>query len=268
MAIRTIRLSRFVTSSIAALSVAALAVGGCASSPDPQAEPEAYADYVETNDPIEPFNRAVFKFNDAFDTLLLRPLAVVYRDILPPIMQKGTHNVLVTLRSPVVLANDLLQGDLRGAGVTTRRFVINSTLGIGGLRDTAAKNFDLPQQDEDFGQTLAVWGVGDGPYLVLPFIGPSNPRDAVGMGVDAAFLDPINAAAVWTDTQWVDTFARTRTGVTAADARARTLEATDELKRTSLDYYAAIRSAYRQSRNNAIRDGAPSTAEPGLNVRP
>lgn len=257
--------------SIGVLSMGAMLVAGCASRPDPQDDPEGYADYVETNDPIEPFNRAVFKFNEAFDTLLLTPLAIIYRDIYPPIMQKGTHNILVNLRAPVVIFNDLFQGDTRGAGITAQRLLINTTLGLGGLRDTAAINFELPQLDEDFGQTLAVWGVGDGPYLVLPIIGPSNPRDAVGLGVDSAFLDPIGAAALWTDTDWIDTFARTRTGVTAVDARARALAATDELKRTSLDYYATIRSAFRQSRNNAINDGGrnePERIEPGVQIRP
>lgn len=241
--------------SFAVIAVAALAASGCASKPDRQTEPEAYADYVRTNDPLEPFNRAVFKFNEAIDTLLLTPIAVVYRDIYPPIMQKGTHNILVNLRAPVVLFNDLLQGDLQGAGVTVRRFVINTTLGGGGLRDTAAINFELPEQNEDFGQTLAVWGVGEGPYLMLPILGPSNPRDGVGIAVDNLVLDPISAAALYTDVDWLELFSRVRTGATAADARARTLRATNELERTSLDYYAAIRSAYRQARNNQIREG-------------
>lgn len=264
MATRSLRPFSSLAGSALGLALAAILVAGCASSPDRQ-DDEAYADYVETNDPLEPFNRAVFKFNQAVDTLLLTPLAIVYRDIYPPIMQKGTHNILVNLRAPMVLANDLLQGDTRGAGITARRFLINTTLGAGGLRDTAAINFDLEVQEEDFGQTLAVWGVGEGPYLVLPILGPSNPRDGVGFAVDTVLLDPISAAAVWTDTNWVDTMARSRTGATAADARARTLEATNELERTSLDYYAAIRSAYRQSRNNAISDGA---LEPALNIRP
>lgn len=247
--------SRF-PAAIATLTIAALVASGCATRPDPQTEPEDYAYYVETNDPLEPFNRAVFRFNEALDALLLTPLAIFYRDVLPPVVQDRTHNVLVNLREPVVLANSLLQGKPRQAGSTFARFAFNSTAGIGGMFDVA-EGMGLPRETADFGQTLAVWGAPAGPYLVLPVLGPSNPRDAVGLGVDSVLLDPFGLlnTIVLTDNDFLEVLGYTRAGLTAVDSRARSLEATDELRRTALDYYAAIRSAFRQNREYQIRSG-------------
>lgn len=233
-----------------------LVTAGCATRPDPVADPEGYAEYVETNDPAEPFNRAVFAFNRGVDKVLLTPLGIFYRDIVPPIMQTGINNVLANLRAPVTLINDLLQGDPDRAGTTFARFMVNSTLGIGGLMDPAT-DLGLEFHDEDFGQTLAVWGLGEGPFLMLPLLGPSNPRDAAGRAIDSLVLDPFGflSALIAVDSPIISAISYTRTGLTAVSERARALEPLDELERSSLDFYAAIRSAYRQNRAYEIEQG-------------
>ncbi len=266
MALRTIRSFPSVPAAFVALSIAVGAVSGCATRPDPYTEPEEYADYVETNDPLEPFNRAVFQFNEALDAMLLTPLAILYRDVLPPFVQERTHNVLVNLNEPVVAANSLLQGKPRQMATTFARFAFNTTAGVGGLFDVA-DGMGLQKENADFGQTLAVWGAPAGPYLVLPVLGPSNPRDTVGRGVDSVILDPFGLlnTIVFDESDFLEILSYTRTGLTAVDARARSLEATDELRRTALDYYAAIRSAFRQNREYQIRSGAevePAVLQP------
>ena len=126
------------------------------------------------NDPLELLNRAIFDFNERVQILLLRPAGTVYRGVLPQPVRDSVSNALDNLRSPIVLANDILQGEPERAWQTTQRLVINSTLGIGGLID-AAKKMGIPKHSEDFGQTLAIWGVGEGFYLVLPIFGPVEP---------------------------------------------------------------------------------------------
>ena len=246
---------------VAILLTVSVLAGGCATRPDPQLDPEGYADYVETNDPLEPFNRAVFQFNRGLDTVLLTPLGIFYRDIIPPIMQKGVGNVLQNLRAPVTFFNDLLQGNPNRAGTMLARFMINSTLGVGGLMDPAS-DIGLEYHEEDFGQTLAVWGVGEGPFLMLPVLGPSNPRDAVGRGVDSLILDPFGFlnALILEDSEFLAIFSYTRLSLEVVQAKARSLEPLDELERSSLDFYAAIRSAYRQNRNYQIEEGRPRRA--------
>jgi len=171
------------------------------------------------------------------------------------------RSFLNNLRTPVVLANDLLQGDLGRAWNTVARFGINlTTLGFYDL----AEDFGFERHDEDFGQTLGVWGVGEGPYLMLPGFGPSNPRDGIGRVVDY-FLDPLNwylpgqewaGINGWGDAgELADT---TRKLVDAVDARSRQIESLDEIERNSLDFYATIRSLYRQRRADEIRNGEAS----------
>jgi phospholipid-binding lipoprotein MlaA len=263
MSLRPIRAFSTLPAALVALSLVVGVVSGCATRPDPVTEPEDYAYYVEINDPLEPFNRVVFQFNEALDAMLLTPLAIMYRDLLPPFVQQRTHNVLVNLREPVVAANSLLQGKPRQAASTFARFAFNTTAGLGGLMDVA-EGMGLPPERADFGQTLAVWGAPAGPYLVLPLLGPSNPRDAVGMGVDSVVLDPLGLlnVIIFSDSDLLEIISYSRTGLTAVDTRARTLEATDELRRVAIDYYAAVRSAFRQSREEFIRealDGEPTT---------
>ncbi len=150
----------------------------------------------------------------------------------------------------MVLANDLLQGELERAETTLVRFFLNSTVGLLGLFDVAA-DWGYPYHDEDFGQTLAVHGVGEGFYLVLPVLGPSNPRDGIGRLVDT-FLDPLTYVAQAND---AEEYLIARTVVSGIDLRARNIETLDDLKRDSIDFYARIRSLYRQSRANAISNG-------------
>lgn len=139
---------------------------------------------VKNPDPWENFNRAMFRFNDTLDRHALRPVAKGYRNVTPHVVQKGITNFFVNLRSPIVMLNDVLQGKIKQSGKDTARFLINSTVGIAGFIDVA-KHISLPANNEDFGQTLGVWGAKPGPYLVLPFMGSSSVRDSVGFTVDA-----------------------------------------------------------------------------------
>ncbi len=234
---------------LVALTLAAMAIHGCASPSDDS--PDAKAEFERNNDPFEIPNRFVFAFNRAVDTVVLRPAAVFYRDLVPEPVQNGTHNVLQNLGEPVTAFNEFFQGKPERAGTTLARFVINSTIGVLGIFDVA-KSMGLSPTDEDFGQTLGVWGKSEegGPYLVLPLIGPSNPRDAVGLVVDY-FVDPFNIAIRHYDVAYLGYI---RAGTTAVDYRSRTIQVLDDLEQNSLDYYAAVRSAYRQRRAAEIRD--------------
>ncbi|MDP6574668.1 MAG: VacJ family lipoprotein [Rhodospirillales bacterium] len=218
-------------------------------------------DEERDDDPIEPVNRAIFEFNEWVIKLVVRPLAQGYRWLVPEPARDSVENVLHNLNSPRILANDLLQGELVRAWHTTGRFVVNSTVGVAGIFDVAER-LELPRHKEDFGQTLAVWGVGEMMYLVLPLLGPSNPRDGVGKAVDG-FLDPLNLWAVNTDREYIS---YARTGVEAIDFYEGIMDELDDLRDTSVDYYAAIRSLYRQRRTSEIRNGEASGAGavPGL----
>jgi phospholipid-binding lipoprotein MlaA len=237
--------------------MAVLALGaGCATPPDPK-DADAVAEFKQTNDPAEPTNRAIFAFNRSFDVVILKPLASVYRET-PQLFQDSVHNFLNNLRTPVILLNDILQGEFKRAGETLGRFVVNTTIGAGGVGDVAA-DLGLPYHNEDFGQTLAVWGMPEGPYVMLPIIGPSNPRDTVGLVADF-FADPLNLWAANTDRDWI---IYARTGMRTIDLRARNYDVLEDLERTSLDYYAAIRSLYRQRRADEIRNGRDVERRPG-----
>lgn len=225
---------------IAAL-VASAVLAGCATDPSGQ------------NDPYEKTNRSIFAFDQALDHAVARPVAVFYNHAVPQFARDGIHNFLGNLDAPVTLGNDILQGAPNRAGQTLGRIVINSTIGVGGLVDVAAK-VGIPRHDEDFGQTLGVWGVGEGPYLVLPLAGPSNPRDATGEVADI-FMDPLFYVSFNNSTMWMGL----RAGVGIIDLRARNVENLDQIERTSVDLYATTRSLYRQHRNAEIRNGAPDT---------
>ncbi|HET6521966.1 MAG TPA: VacJ family lipoprotein, partial [Geminicoccaceae bacterium] len=211
----------------------------------------AAAQADDVNDPIEPVNRAVFRFNQQIDGMFIEPAAILYRLIVPQPVRTGVGNVLLNLFTPVTLANDLLQGKFDRAGVTLGRFAVNSTVGILGLVDVGSR-IGLAYHFEDFGQTLGHYGVGEGPYLMVPLLGPSNPRDLSGRVVDL-FLDPMTYIAP----------TEARVGRTAADAvtlREQNLESLNTLERTSLDFYAAVRNSFRQYRAAEIRNGgAPIT---------
>lgn len=230
-------------------AVAVLTAGGCATVPEN--DPEALAAFEETNDPLEPMNRYFFEVNYALDELFLKPIAGWYYIALPNPAQDGVRNFLRNLSSPVILANDLFQGETDRAGTTLIRFLVNSTIGIVGLIDVAGE-MGYPYHDEDFGQTLAVHGTDEGPYLVLPLFGPSNPRDVTGRVVDM-FLDPLTYITYGNDN--LAELMYVRAGLWAVDTRARNLKTFDEIRAGSLDYYATIRSLYRQRRDDAIRNG-------------
>lgn len=235
----------------------AVGLGACATRPDPT-DAEAVAEFNTTNDPLEPLNRGAYFVNDGLDTLVLRPAAEAYRIFLPPEVRTAIRNILANLRTPVILANDLLQGETQRAATTMGRFLVNSTVGIGGIFDRAT-GFGLLGHTEDFGQTLAVWGAPEGPYLFLPVLGPSNPRDLVGTGVGIA-MDPLTYAGGET---W-QAISITRTVATALDTREGLIETLDQVRSSSLDPYATIRSAYRQRRVVEIRNqGAASPAATG-----
>lgn len=245
-----------VRSGVVLAAVAAL-VAGCATRPDPVADPDGYADYVEANDPIEPFNRAMWEFNLAADAMIGTPLAIMYRDVfVPPILQKGLGNFLDNLRLPVTFVHDVLQWNLDRAQTSAVRFLINTTAGVGGFFDFAT-DLGYPYHREDMGQTLAVWGVPEGPFLMLPILGPSNPRDAIGVAFDSYGIDPIGLlGAIGSSIDGLTTFSAARAVTEGARSRADLLDPMDELQKTSLDFYAAVRSAYRQNREKLIRDGA------------
>ncbi|MCR6631288.1 MAG: VacJ family lipoprotein [Magnetospirillum sp.] len=232
----------------APLFVLALAAG-CAT-PPPADDAEAVAEFEQVNDPLEPMNRAIFDFNDAVDKALIKPVAQGYRAVVPAYGRERVRDVLNNLRSPIIFANDVLQGEPDRAMATLMRFAFNTGFGVGGLFDVASPG-GIPYHDEDFGQTFAVWGVGEGPYLVLPILGPSNPRDATGLAAEW-LADPFD---LWMDNTGRDFAIWTRAGVGGVDKRENYLDTLDEIEKSSVDYYAAMRSLYRQRRAADIKNG-------------
>jgi len=255
---------RTVATLIGMLAVAALLAQPAAAGPETPAATQQTSAQTETaqadadaNDPIEGLNRVIFDFNEFLYSLILRPVAEVYVAVLPDEARNGIRNFLTNLRTPIVLANDLLQGEGNRAWTTTQRFFINSTVGVGGLIDVA-KEWGLEGHNEDLGQTFAVWGVGEGFYLVLPVLGPSNPRDAAGKFLDS-FLDPLSYYLTNTDREEYDIG---RSALLGVDEYSRVMDELQKLKDTSVDYYAALRSISRQKRaaeirNGEIKDGVP-----------
>ena len=228
------------TLAIGLIATLALTLGACATRPDP-GDQAAVAAYQEANDPVEPLNRYFFAVNDQLlDGLILKPAAQGYDAVLPGFAKDSIRHFLV---------NDVLQGEWDRAGTTITRFGINTTAGVGGLLDPAT-GWGYERHGEDFGQTLAVWGTGEGPYVFLPLLGPAPPRDLAGFVVDQAF-DPLTYV-FWNRDSVIPP---TRFIVNGLDLRARNLDTLDEIERTSVDYYAALRSLYRQSRNNEIANG-------------
>jgi phospholipid-binding lipoprotein MlaA len=236
---------------LAFLALFGFFLSGCATKPPPS-DPDALADYEQTNDPLEPTNRVFYAVNNGLDTVILRPLALAYRYAVPTPVRDGLHNVLSNIGMPVQLTNDMLEGKPRRAGDTTMRFLINTTVGVFGIFDVATK-WGYPDHDADFGMTMALWGVPEGPFLFLPVLGPSDPRDAAGFGVDIAF-DPFTWVGTgpnrvgWTAFKW------SRFGLNAVDARERVIDAIDSIRKTALDPYATFRSLYRQHRKAQIED--------------
>lgn len=224
-------------------------LAACATVP-PKSDVEARAAYEEANDPIEPLNRATFRFNQLVEGLILRPVSKVYRYVVPTPLRVGIRNALANLKAPVILVNDLLQGEAERGGVTFGRFLINSTIGLGGLFDVA-EDMGLQRHGEDFGQTMAVWGAGEGPYIVWPILGPSTLRDSAGRIVTVA-MDPF----LWLSQDYNDEeFSFARASLQGIDKYERSAGGLAEMRRSSLDFYATVRNAYRQNRREKIRNG-------------
>ena len=200
----------------------------------------------EIYDPIEPINRAIFGFNNIADKIILEPAAKTYK-MLPSPIQSGISNFLSNLRAPLVIVNQLLQGQGGNAAETTGRFLVNTTVGVFGLFDAADK-IGLEEKHEDYGQTLAKWRVGDGFYVVLPIFGPSNLRDTAGLLLTVA-TDPLNAYAIREGEGWIVPI---RTATNAVDKRSKIIDEVNALRNNSVDYYAAARSSYHQNRKAAI----------------
>ena len=231
-----------------------LAVSACAT---PPSDPVARAEFDKTNDPLEPMNRKILDFNLFLDRILIKPVAQGYRWAVPEFGRNRMRNFLDNLGEPVIFINDSLQGEFSRANTTAGRFLFNSTFGIGGLWDQASR-IGMEKQTGDFGQTLYSWGVPDGPYLVLPILGPSNPRDAVGIGVDS-YMDPF----FWGLTVH---FGATNSGLyrwiaTGIDERSRNIESFDEIQKNAIDLYAQLRSLWRQHRAAELRHGEPAPPE-------
>lgn len=201
------------------------------------------------NDPIEPFNRAVFQFNRFVDFIVLKPITTVYTTIFPQFVQDSVTSFLRNLGTPVVMLNTALQGDWNGFETSLHRLVINTTLGVGGLVDVAS-DLNLQPVSADFGQTLGKWGVGHGFYVVLPIIGPSSLRDGGGRVVDA-FADPYNLAFMNSDNEWP---IWARAGLSVLDARARYGADYDRTMRNAVDPYVTFRSIYSQNRAYMVQD--------------
>ena len=203
----------------------------------------AMSQAASEEDPWESFNRPIFRFNDTVDTYALKPIAQGYRAVTPQFLEDGVHNVFGNIGDVGNLANNLLQGKLHNAGVDTGRLIFNTTFGVLGFFDVA-KHMGLQKSNEDFGQTLGVWGLESGPYLVIPFLGPSTVRDAAGHVPDS-FLPP------YPYIDHVPTRNVTR-GVQVVDTRANLLQAE---RLVSGDKYIFIRNAYLQSREFKVKDG-------------
>ena len=242
---------------VLAAALLSILLAGCATRPT---DAEDLAAWEELNDPLEPMNRAIFGFNMTMDKFILRPVAIGYRKVIPSPVRTATRNFLDNLKAPIVLLNDILQGEGQRASETLGRFMANTILGLGGLVDIAS-GAGVPKHSEDFGQTLAVWGAGSGPYLMLPFLGPSNPRDGIGLAVDS-YTDPFST---WAANNGHDEALVARIVVDQIDRRAANIETLDQLQASSIDFYAAVRSFYRQYRKSEISNGrAAEGGEDGL----
>jgi len=233
---------------LAATIALAAMLTGCATKP-PVDDPDAMAEYNQTNDPLEPTNRVFYVVNNGLDTVILRPLAVAYKYVVPDVVRSHAHNVLANLSMPGSLFNDMLQARSRRAGDSLMRLVVNSTVGVGGVFDVAT-GWGWPAHDSDGGMTLAMWSLPEGPFLFLPILGPSSPRDATGFAGDIA-IDPLTWVG---EGVVVSALGWTRYSTNAIDTRAGLLDVLDKIKGQALDPYATIRSLYQQHRQSQIDD--------------
>ena len=211
---------------------------------------EARLIYNEANDPLEPMNRQIFLLNTIFDEVALEPAARLYRMWGPPDIRDGISNFVGNWREPVTFVNDILQIEPKRAGTSFLRFLINSSFGILGTFDTAS-SWGIKGHNEDFGETFAVWGLPEGPFIMLPFLGPSNARDLSGFTVDF-FYDP---TSMWLSHKKWPYVRYGRLGLKGLIYREENLETLDDLSKSSTDFYATMRSSYRQLRTYDINNG-------------
>lgn len=233
-----------------AVLLCALIISGCAS--NNQAETEATNTNKEIADPFEGYNRTIFQFNDALDQAVAEPAARGYKTVVPEPGRKGVRNALRNLNAPIILANQTLQGDFEGAGDAITRALVNTFIGLGGLIDVAGHE-GIEYEKEDFGQTLAIWGVGQGPYIVAPLFGPASLRQHAGTMVDS-YADPLR---LWLFNTNREEWYYARTGISLLDRRVQLLDVLDDLRSSSIDYYASVRSTTQQRRRALIRDEKP-----------
>lgn len=219
-----------------AVLIAALLAGGCASTPD------------DPRDPLEPYNRAMFRFNTDFDNAFLKPLAKGYKYVTPEPVDRSITNFFDNIDDITSAANNLLQFKLSRFGSDVGRVLINSTVGLLGILDVAT-NMGVPSYKEDFGQTLGYWGIGPGPYFVIPLLGPSTIRDTVGIAGDIV-LDPFVSVRK-NEIYWG------AVGLRLVDRRADLLKATDLLEDAALDPYTFLRDGFLQRRQYKVYDGNP-----------
>lgn len=245
------RLSR-----LAAPGLLLVGIAACAAPPRAAGEGGFY-------DPLESTNRKIFAFNQKVDRHVILPVARAYNRALPQPARDSIHDFFRNLDGPVIFANDTLQARFKDAGQTLARFALNSTIGIAGFVDIAGR-WGIPYHEDDFGVTLGVWGLGPGPYLVLPVLGPSDPRDLVGRVADG-YADPWTHTASDQGYVWVTFLSAMIDGI---DLRARNIKTLADLERTSLDYYAAIRALYLQRRAALIRHEKNLPPNPALTLRP
>lgn len=240
------------TSIILVMSVlSCLFLASCSST----AEHPIMAGDIIIDDPLENHNRRIFAFNAAVDNAVIHPIVEGYRAVVPSPGRTGVRNFLRNIKSPVTFANQVLQGDLPGAKDVVLRAVINSLVGLGGLFDVAGSE-GIEYEPEDFGQTLAVWGVGHGPYMVVPFLGPSSIRDYAGYAVDS-FADPLRWYLHNIDEEGIY---YAKVGLEYLDLRESLIDVLEDLESSSIDYYAAVRATYYQRRDALIRDEDPESA--------
>jgi phospholipid-binding lipoprotein MlaA len=222
-------------------------LSACATAPSDMAE---RAELEQVNDPLEPANRAVFGFNQLINNILLKPISKAYRYVTPDLLQNMVGNVLNNAGEPVRMANALLQGRVTDSHKIFNRFLVNTTIGAGGLIDMASEG-DLKPVHADFGQTLHTWGVPSGPYLILPLIGPSNPRDAIGFAVDSVAQPWGYVTKDLGGVATANRYTIASTGATLLD-KSKALDQLDALEKGSLDFYAQLRSVSRQFRNGQL----------------
>jgi len=245
---------------IASLAVASLLgaslLGGCAT---PPSDPAERAQFIHNNDPLEPLNRKTFVLNQFLDHVFFKPAAQTYVAVFPGDVRTAVHHMLDNMKEPTLAFNNLLQGEFKRAGISVGRLLVNSTVGFGGMVDVMTLS-GVPRQPADFGQTMYVWGITSGPYLILPILGPTDARDALGSAVDS-YDDPFTILA---NDHGFTELTTSRFIVGGVEERANVLDELDDLEKNSVDFYAEMRSLWQQHRDAELRRGKAPDAAPGL----